>query len=96
MSHAEIIAIKRAEEVLGNWRLEDCDLYVTLDPCPMCASAIKQSRIRNVYSALNNSDINNLELIEKIFSTDSVNSSVNFITNLRISLKIFLYRTYRF
>ena len=47
----------------------------------MCASAIKQSRIKNVYSALNNSDINNLELIEKIFSTDSVNSSVNFITN---------------
>ena len=81
MSHAEIIAIKRAEEVLGNWRLEDCDLYVTLDPCPMCASAIKQSRIKNVYSALNNSDINNLKLIEKIFSTDSVNSSVNFITN---------------
>ena len=61
MSHAEIIAIKRAEEVLGNWRLEDCDLYVTLDPCPMCASAIKQSRIKNVYSALNNSDINNLK-----------------------------------
>lgn len=81
MSHAEIIAIKRAEEVLGNWRLEDCDLYVTLDPCPMCASAIKQSRIKNVYSALNNSDINNLDLIKKIFSTDSVNSSINFITN---------------
>ena len=84
MSHAEIIAIKRAEEVLGNWRLEDCDLYVTLDPCPMCASAIKQSRIKNVYSALNNSDINNLELIEKIFSTDSINSSVNFVTNCEI------------
>lgn len=81
MAHAELIAIKKAEELLGNWRLEDCDMYVTLDPCPMCASAIKQSRIKNVYSALNNSDINNLELLEKIFSTDSVNSSVNFITN---------------
>ncbi len=81
MAHAEIIAIKKAEEVLGNWRLENCDMYVTLDPCPMCASAIKQSRIKNVYSALNNSDNDNLNLLKKIFSTDSVNSSVNFITN---------------
>ncbi|MBQ8534268.1 MAG: nucleoside deaminase [Bacilli bacterium] len=81
MAHAEIIAIKKAEEILGNWRLDNCDMYVTLDPCPMCASAIKQSRIKNVYSALNNSDTNNSMILEKIFSTDSVNSSVNFITN---------------
>lgn len=81
MAHAELIAIKKAEEKLGNWRLEGCDMYVTLDPCPMCASAIKQSRIKNVYSALNNSDINNLDIIKKIFSTDFVNSSVNFVTN---------------
>ena len=81
MSHAELIAIKRAEEFLGNWRLEDCDLYVTLDPCPMCASAIKQSRIKNVYSALNNLDSNNYNLIKNIFSTDFVNSSVNFVSN---------------
>ena len=80
-SHAEIIAIEEAERSLNNWRLDGCDMYITLEPCPMCASAIKQSRIKNIYSALNNSDINNLELIEKIFSTDSVNSSVNFITN---------------
>lgn len=48
-SHAEIIAIKKAEEVLKNWRLDDCDLYVTLEPCPMCGWAILQSRIRNLY-----------------------------------------------
>ena len=79
--HAEMLAIEEACKKNNNWRLEDCDMYITLNPCPMCASAIKQSRIKNVYSALNNSDINNLKLIEKIFSTDSVNSSVNFITN---------------
>lgn len=47
--HAEILAIRKAEQVLGNWRLDDCDLYVTLEPCPMCGWAILQSRIKNVY-----------------------------------------------
>ncbi len=47
-AHAEIIAIERACQKLGSWRLEDCDLYVTLEPCPMCAGAILQSRIKTV------------------------------------------------
>jgi len=47
-AHAEMIAIKQASETLGAWRLTDCDLYVTLEPCPMCAGAILQSRIRRV------------------------------------------------
>ncbi len=48
-AHAEILAIKRASETLGNWRLENCELYVTLEPCPMCSWAIIQSRIKTVY-----------------------------------------------
>ena len=48
-AHAEILAIKMAQEGLRRWRLEDCDMYVTLEPCPMCASAIIQSRIKNLY-----------------------------------------------
>ncbi|MFM9281980.1 tRNA adenosine(34) deaminase TadA [Paenibacillus jiagnxiensis] len=47
-AHAEIIAIKQASESLGAWRLLDCRLYVTLEPCPMCAGAIVQSRIPTV------------------------------------------------
>lgn len=47
-AHAEIIAIKQASENLGAWRLLDCRLYVTLEPCPMCAGAIVQSRIPTV------------------------------------------------
>ena len=47
-AHAEIIAIKQASESLGAWRLLDCCLYVTLEPCPMCAGAIVQSRIPTV------------------------------------------------
>lgn len=48
-AHAEIIAIKKAAEAFGNWRLDGCELYVTLEPCPMCAWAILQSRIKAVY-----------------------------------------------
>ena len=47
--HAEIIAIRRAEQKLNGWRLSNCDMYVTLEPCPMCAWAIIQSGIRAVY-----------------------------------------------
>lgn len=48
-SHAEIIAIRKAEKIINNWRLEDCNMYVTLEPCPMCGWAIIQSRIKNLY-----------------------------------------------
>jgi len=47
-AHAEVIAIQRAAEVLGSWRLTDAILYVTLEPCPMCAGAIIQSRLKQV------------------------------------------------
>lgn len=48
-SHAEMEAIAQANDVLGSWRLEDCALYVTLEPCPMCAGAILNARIPRVY-----------------------------------------------
>ena len=51
-AHAEILAIRKACEKIGRWRLEDCELYVTLEPCPMCAGAIVNARIgRVVYGA---------------------------------------------
>lgn len=48
-AHAEILAIRSASEKLKSWRLDGCELYVTLEPCPMCAWAILQSRISTVY-----------------------------------------------
>ena len=45
LAHAEIIAIKKACKKIGDWRLEDCTIYITLEPCPMCAGAIVQARI---------------------------------------------------
>ena len=48
LSHAEINAIKKACKIMGDWRLEGCTMYVTLEPCPMCAGAIVQARIPRV------------------------------------------------
>lgn len=48
LAHAEISAIHKASRVIGDWRLEDCTMYVTLEPCPMCAGAIVQARIKKV------------------------------------------------
>ena len=48
LGHAEITAIKKASKVIGDWRLEDCTIYITLEPCQMCAGAIVQARIPRV------------------------------------------------
>lgn len=48
-NHAEILAIRKAARKLKDWRLSECDLYVTLEPCEMCKEVIKQSRINNIY-----------------------------------------------
>ena len=54
LAHAEIIAIKKACRKMGDWRLEDCTIYITLEPCPMCAGAIVQARIpRAVIGCMN-------------------------------------------
>lgn len=51
--HAEIIAIRKASKKINNWRLENCEMYVTIEPCIMCAGAIIQSRIKKVYYGAN-------------------------------------------
>ena len=50
--HAEVLAIQKACKKLKSWRLDDCDIYVTLEPCPMCAGAIINARLKNVYFAV--------------------------------------------
>ena len=47
--HAEMVAIKKACKVIGDWRLTGCDIYVTLEPCPMCAGALINARVDNIY-----------------------------------------------
>ncbi len=54
LAHAEIMAIDQASKVVGDWRLDECTMYITLEPCPMCAGAIVQARIPRVVIAANN------------------------------------------
>lgn len=54
LSHAELNAIRKASKKLGDWRLDNCEMYITLEPCQMCAGAIVQSRIKKVYAGCMN------------------------------------------
>lgn len=75
-SHAEINAINKASKKISNWRLNDCEIYVTLEPCPMCASAIKQSRIKKIYYGISILDSNTKKIVEEILSKNDNNSLV--------------------
>lgn len=85
LDHAELIAIREASKILNNWRLIDCDIYVTLEPCEMCASAIKQSRIKNIYSAISNDDKNIHNRVLEILSKDKSNPQVKLYNDLDTS-----------
>lgn len=80
IKHAEIIAIEKASKKLDSWRLNDCEMYVTLEPCPMCAGAIIQSRIKKVYIGA---------LDEK---TGAVGSKLNLFTDYKFNHNV-LYET---
>ena len=82
--HAEILAIEEASSKLNNWRLDGCDVYITLEPCPMCASALKQSRVSHIFCGLSNSDFRNYEIVLKILESDKNNASVPIINDLAV------------
>ena len=70
LSHAEIEAIGKACKKLGGWRLHKCDLYVTLEPCPMCAGAIINARIKTVYYGAVDSKAGSCGSIVNLFELD--------------------------
>ena len=82
--HAEILAIEEASAKLNNWRLDGCDVYITLEPCPMCASALKQARVSHIFCGLSNSYFRNYEIVLKILESDKNNASVPIINDLAV------------
>lgn len=78
LAHAEIEVIEKACKRLKSWRLEDCELYVTLEPCPMCAGAIANARIKKVYVGAKEKTSND-NLCEEIFSSNRLNHKVEII-----------------
>lgn len=103
LSHAEITAIKKASKVIGDWRLEECTLYVTLEPCQMCSGAIVQARIPRVVMAcrnpkagcagsvlniLQNPDFNHqVEVTEGVLGEECSHMLTSFFKGLRLRLK---------
>ena len=77
-SHAEINAINDASQSLKNYRLLHCDIYVTLEPCHMCAKAIVDARINHVYFAAREPKTGAVESIDKFFERDHLNHLVTF------------------
>tara|TARA_B110000003_G_scaffold51823_1_gene51203 strand:- start:2942 stop:3391 length:450 start_codon:yes stop_codon:yes gene_type:complete len=77
-SHAEINAINHASETLENYRLNDCDMFVTLEPCHMCAKAIVDARMNHVYFAAREPKTGALESVDRFFNKDHLNHHVNF------------------
>ena len=82
LAHAEITAIKKACKKLGDWRLEGCTLYVTLEPCPMCAGAIVQSRIDRVIVGSMNPKAGCAGSVLNILQTDGFNHQTELTTGI--------------
>ena len=106
--HAEIIAIQKANKKLNRWRLNDCEMYVTLEPCPMCAGAIIQARIKKVYIGATDEKTGACGSVLNLFTDYKFNHQVeyeigvlkeeseellkNFFKNLRKTKKMEWYR----
>ncbi len=78
INHAEIVAIKRACRKLKDWRLENCEMYVTLKPCPMCAGAISNARIKRIYYGAEETNSKD-NLCEQIFLSTRLNHKVELV-----------------
>ena len=82
LAHAEIEAIKKACKKLGDWRLEECTMYVILEPCPMCAGAIVQSRMKKVVIASMNPKAGCAGSLTNILQLPGLNHSVEIETGV--------------
>lgn len=94
LSHAEIIAIRKASKVIGDWRLEECTLYVTLEPCQMCAGAIVQARIPRVVMACMNPKAGCAGSILNIFDMPQFNHQVEAVRGVMESECAQMLRTF--
>lgn len=82
LAHAELIAINKASRVVGDWRLEDCTMYVTLEPCPMCAGAIVQARVSRVVIGSMNPKAGCAGSVTNLLCMDGLNHQVEIQTGV--------------
>lgn len=81
-AHAEMLAITQAAEAMGDWRLEDCTLYVTLEPCPMCAGAILQARIPIVVYGARDPKAGAVESMFQLLKDDRLNHQCQVVSGV--------------
>ena len=77
--HAEINAIRKASHKLGSWRLIDCDMYVTLEPCTMCAGAIIHARVKNLFIGTSDPKAGAVGLILNVLEIEALNHRVEVV-----------------
>lgn len=82
LAHAEMTAIKRASKVMGDWRLEGCTMYVTLEPCQMCAGALVQSRISKVVIGSMNAKAGCAGSVLDMFHMEQFNHQIETVTGV--------------
>lgn len=82
LSHAELNAIRKASKAMGDWRLDDCEMYITLEPCQMCSGAIVQSRIKKVYIGTMNPKAGCAGSILNLLQVPEFNHQVEIETNI--------------
>lgn len=76
MNHAEIMCINEASKQIGDWRLNECEMYITLEPCPMCAGALVQARVKKIYIGSESNIKSNKEIIQRILQNNEYNHFV--------------------
>ena len=81
-AHAEMIAITQAAAAIGSWRLEGCTLYVTLEPCPMCAGAIVQSRLSRVVYGAEDPKAGAVQSLYRLLDDERLNHSAEVVSGV--------------
>jgi len=94
IAHAEMNALLDASKALGMWRLTDCDIYVTIEPCPMCTGAIYQSRIRTIYYGAPDEKAGSCGSVFNLFDYNELNHKCHVVSGLlenecKLLLKVF-------
>lgn len=84
IKHAEILAIEQSSKKLDSWRLNECEMYVTMEPCIMCCGAILQSRIKKIYYLIDNSKFGGLDNVNVILKNKKHNIEVYKINNEKL------------
>jgi len=81
-AHAEFIALRKAAQILKRWRLSDCSVYVTLEPCPMCAGLMQQARIKRCIYAISDSKAGALGTLYRLHDDERLNHSFQLATGV--------------